>query len=111
MNAGHEHEYCIGLSTFSDVETARTVARKLVENGIVACANIVPSLHSIYRWKGNVEEGEEVLAVFKLTAARWEDFMNRLRELHPYELPEIIRLNVAGGLPDYLRWIGQSCDR
>jgi periplasmic divalent cation tolerance protein len=104
-------EYAIALSSFPDGETARKIARDLVESALVACANIVPSVQSIYFWKGNVEEGEEVLGIFKLTATRFGEFQTRLRSLHPYDVPEIIRLSISDGSPEYLRWISESCSR
>ncbi|MBV9007721.1 MAG: divalent-cation tolerance protein CutA [Verrucomicrobia bacterium] len=111
MNRKQEHDYVLALSTFPEEEMARKVARELIENAFVACANIIPSVQSIYFWQGKVEEGAEVLALFKMTAARFDDFVKKLRELHPYELPEIVRLNIDGGLPEYLRWINESCGR
>ena len=82
-----------------------------MDSALVACANIIPAVESIYYWKGKVETSAESLAIFKLTAARYSDFESRLRELHPYDIPEIVRLNIAGGSVEYLRWIGESCSR
>ena len=104
-------ELVIAFSTFPDRETAQKIARELVENAVVACANIVPSVESIYFWKDKVETSAEVFAIFKMTAARYSEFESRLRKLHPYDVPEIVRLNIAGGNPDYLRWVGESCSR
>ena len=104
-------EFVIAFSTFPDRETAQKIARELVENAIVACTNIVPSVESIYFWKEKVETSAEALAIFKMTAARYSEFESRLRKLHPYDVPEIVGLNVAEGNPDYLRWIGESCSR
>ena len=104
-------ELVIAFSTFPDRETAQKIARELVENAVVACANIVPSVESIYFWKEKVETSREVLAIFKMTAARYSEFESRLRKLHPYDVPEIVRLNIAGGNPDYFRWIEESCSR
>ena len=104
-------QFVIVLSTFPDVETARKISREIVDSALVACVNIVPAVESIYYWKGKVETSAESLAIFKLTAARYSDFESRLRELHPYDIPEIVRLNIAGGSVEYLRWIGESCSR
>ena len=104
-------ELVIAFSTFPDRETAQKIARELVENAVVACANIVPSVESIYFWKDKVETSAEVFAIFKMTAVRYSEFESRLRKLHPYDVPEIVRLNIAGGNPDYLRWVGESCSR
>jgi periplasmic divalent cation tolerance protein len=108
---GVSEEFVIAFSTFPEAEIAGKIAHELVENAIVACANIVPSVESIYFWKEKVETSAEVLAIFKMAAARYSEFESRLRKLHPYDVPEIVRLNVAGGNPDYLRWIEESCSR
>ena len=99
----------LALSTFPDAETANYIARMLVVEKFVACANIIPAIHSIYRWKGKVESGGEVIVFFKTTRDRQKAFENKLRSLHPYELPEIIYLKIDRGSPDYLRWVGESC--
>jgi periplasmic divalent cation tolerance protein len=104
-------QFIIAFSTFPDRETAQRIARELVENAIVACANIVPSVESIYFWKEKVETSAEVLTIFKMTAERYSEFASRLRELHPYDVPEIVGLSVAEGNPDYLRWVSESCSR
>jgi len=104
-------QFVIALSAFPDVETARKISRELVDSALVACANIMPAVESIYYWKEKVETSAESLAIFKLTAARFSEFESRLRELHPYDVPEIVRLNIAGGSADYLRWLGESCSR
>ena len=104
-------EAIIAISTFPDADTARKISRELIENALVACANIVPAVESLYFWKEKVEESAEVLVIFKLTAARFSEFSKRLRQLHPYDVPEVIWLDIAGGSPDYLRWIGDSCSR
>jgi periplasmic divalent cation tolerance protein len=99
----------LALSAFSDMETANNIARTLVAEKFVACANIIPAVHSIYRWKGKVEAGGEVLVFFKTTRDRQKAFQNKIRSLHPYELPEIIYLKIDKGSPDYLRWVAESC--
>jgi periplasmic divalent cation tolerance protein len=104
-------EHALALSTFPDEETARKIARELVENALAACANIVPAITSVYFWKGRIEESAEVLVVFKLATARFNEFQARLRSLHPYDVPEIVCLNIDEGLPEYLRWIADSCTR
>ena len=104
-------EFIVALSTFPDPETARKISRELVENALVACANIIPTVESIYFWKEKVETGAESFAIFKLTSARYSEFEARLRALHPYDVPELVRLNIAGGSVDYLRWIGETCSR
>jgi len=104
-------QFVIAFSTFPDVETARKISRELVDSALVACANIIPAVESIYYWKEKTETSAESLAIFKLTAARYSEFELRLRALHPYDVPEVVRLNITGGSVDYLRWIGESCSR
>ena len=104
-------QFVIAFSTFPDAETARKISRELVNSALVACANIMPAAESIYYWKEKIETSVESLVIFKLPAARYSEFESRLRALHPYDVPEVVRLNIAGGSADYLRWIGESCSR
>lgn len=103
------HEIVLAFSTFPDVETARRVVKEIVERQFAACGNIVPQIHSIYRWQGKLESGEEALAIFKVSANRYAEFQAKLRSLHPYDLPEIIFCKVDGGLPEYLQWVTENC--
>src|SRR3954469_18122337 len=97
-------EVLLALSTFPDLDTARRIVRALVEARLVACGNIIPQVESIYRWRGEIETSNEVVALFKLPAKTYSAFESKLKELHPYEIPEIVALDVARGLPEYLRW-------
>ncbi|PYJ28725.1 MAG: divalent-cation tolerance protein CutA [Verrucomicrobia bacterium] len=102
-------EILLALSTFPDAETARKISNQLVTEKFAACANILPGVESVYRWKEKIETGNETLVFFKLSEDRQAAFQERLRLLHPYEVPEIIFVSVANGLPDYLRWVAESC--
>ncbi len=95
----------IVLTTCPDAASAEHIARALVEEGLAACVNILPPMRSIYRWKGKIEDATEQLLVIKSAAARFPAIRDRLRALHPYELPEIIAVPIADGLPDYLAWL------
>jgi periplasmic divalent cation tolerance protein len=70
--------------------------------------NLVPQIESIYRWEGKLEESAEALAIIKTTTWRYDRLETRIRELHPYVIPEVIAISVQGGLPAYLDWILQS---
>ena len=96
------------FSTFPDDAKAREVARTLVGERLAACANLLPGMTSLYVWKEQTEECAEVLALFKTTRAAYPALENRLRTLHPYELPEIIALPPAAGLPAYLAWVASG---
>ncbi|MBL9185273.1 MAG: divalent-cation tolerance protein CutA [Verrucomicrobiaceae bacterium] len=93
------------LCTFPDVEKARQTGTALVEAQLAACVNLLPGIESIYRWQGAVERAGEVLAVFKTTASSWPSFEQRLRELHPYEVPEIVALRPEQVAESYARWV------
>ena len=99
----------LALSTFPDRETAQRIANQLVEEKFAACANILPVIESIYRWKGKIESGSETLVFFKVSEDRKTGFQEKLRKLHPYEVPEIIFISIADGLPEYLRWVAENC--
>jgi periplasmic divalent cation tolerance protein len=99
----------LALSTFPDAETARAISNQLVAERLAACANILPSVESTYRWKDKIESGNETLVFFKLSEDGQSAFQQKLRSLHPYEVPEIIFIPVTNGLPEYLRWVAESC--
>jgi periplasmic divalent cation tolerance protein len=97
------------LSTFPDRGKAQRIAEELVVGRYAACANVASSIDSFYWWKDEVETANEVLVFFKTTAARFDSFKEKLHELHPYDLPEIVALSVAAGSDDYLRWVEENC--
>ena len=99
----------LAISTFPDVETATRISRQLVTDKLVACANIGAPVQSIYHWQGKIDEAQETMVFFKTTAAQFEAFQAALRSLHPYDVPEVVALRVADGLPEYLRWVADSC--
>jgi len=86
-------------------EAGRQLARVLVEERLAACGSVVPAVTSVYRWQGAVEEEEEALVVLKTAADRVEALTRRTRELHPYDVPEILALPVSAGNPAYLEWV------
>jgi periplasmic divalent cation tolerance protein len=99
----------LALSTFPNAEIARRISNQLVSERFAACANIFPSVESIYRWKEKIESGNETVVFFKVSENRQPAFQDKLQSLHPYDVPEIIFLPVADGLPEYLRWVAQNC--
>lgn len=97
------------LITAPDLETARRLARELVEARAAACANLVPGLTSIYRWQGVVQEDAEVLLVVKSSAERLSELERIVARVHPYEVPEIVALHPAAVEGRYLSWwLGQT---
>jgi periplasmic divalent cation tolerance protein len=99
----------LAISTFPDAEIARRISNQLVSERFAACANILPAVESIYRWKEKIESGNETLVFFKLSEDRQSAFQHKLQSLHPYEVPEIIFIPVSGGLPHYLHWVAEVC--
>jgi periplasmic divalent cation tolerance protein len=104
-----DQKILLALSTFPDCETGQRISNQLVTEKFAACANILPAVESIYRWKEKIETGSETLVFFKVSEDRQLAFQERLRSLHPYEVPEIIFIPVFSGLPDYLRWVAENC--
>lgn len=98
--------YRIVLVTCASIAEARKIARKVVEKKLAACANILPGVESIYRWKGKVERAREVLMILKTSAARLPELEREVKRLHSYDVPEFIVLPIAAGSKEYLRWIG-----
>ena len=96
------------LCTCPDADTARRLAGALVGERLAACVNLLPGVRSVYRWQGEVHEDQEVLLVVKTTRARLDALTERIRPLHPYELPEVVAVDIAGGLPAYLAWIAEE---
>ena len=99
----------LAISTFPDAGTADRIAHTFIAEKFAACANIIPAVHSIYRWKDKIETAGEVIVLFKTTPDRQAAFQEKLRSLHPYEVPEIIFVPVVTGLSDYLRWVAENC--
>ena len=95
-------------STIGKIQDARKIANTLVEEQLVACVNIIQKTESIYRWKDKIENDEEVLIVAKTVDANVKKTIQRIKQLHSYELPDIIVLPIIGGLKDYLDYIANE---
>ncbi|TLX22989.1 divalent-cation tolerance protein CutA [Thermomonas fusca] len=91
-----------------DTTTAGRIAEALVEERLAACVNLLPGLQSVYRWRGKLQRDAEVLLLIKTTRARYPALQARLPQLHPYELPELLAVESAAGLPAYLQWVVES---
>jgi len=100
-----ETDICAVLTTAPDEEVAATLARTLVEERLAACVNVIPGARSIYRWEGALQDDSEVVLVIKSQRNRSGALAARIKDLHPYELPEVVVLPVSGGSEPYLDWI------
>jgi len=96
------------LTTAGSEAEARKIAQMLVERRLAACVNIVGPIHSVYRWKGALESAAEHLLIIKTTAAAFPRVRDAIRELHSYELPECVMINLEEGGEEYLKWIEES---
>lgn len=98
-------ETLLVLTNCPDEEVANTIALAVVEARLAACVNILPRAQSVYRWQGKVESATEIPVFIKSTATSYPALEKLIRQHHPYEVPEIIALPVAHGLPAYLNWV------
>jgi periplasmic divalent cation tolerance protein len=100
--------FYVVLVTTKDQSEAKRIVEQLVSEKFVACANIVPSVSSTYWWKGKIEHADEALVVMKTSNEKLERLIARIKELHSYEVPEILALPIEHGLPEYLKWLKES---
>jgi periplasmic divalent cation tolerance protein len=100
--------YIVCLVTIDDPAKAANIARILVEKHLAACVNIIPEIQSIYSWKGQICDEKERLMIMKTRRSLFNELQAAVKELHPYEVPEIIAVGIEHGLPEYLQWINDS---
>lgn len=98
-------EHLVVMNTCPDSETAGRIAADLVDRRLAACVQVLPGLQSYFHWDGEVDRAEEHLLLIKTSSVSYPALEQRILELHPYELPEIIGVPVSKGLPEYLSWI------
>ena len=101
-------EALVALITAPSSEEGEAIACALVEEKLAACVNVIPSVTSIYRWRGELQKEGEVLLVVKSRRGLFDRLAARVRELHSYQVPEIIALPVILGDEDYLRWLSEA---
>lgn len=101
MKEGH----IVVLSTASSSDEAARIAKAVVEEGLAACVNIIQGVRSIYIWKDKLYDEHEALSVYKTRTELFERLEARIKELHSYEVPEVIALTAGKGSPEYLGWI------
>lgn len=98
----------IVYTTIDNIQDARRIAQTLVEEEIVACVNIIPNVESIYRWKGNIENDDEIILIAKTVDDNVKKTIQRIKQLHSYDVPDIIVLPIIGGLKEYLDYISNG---
>lgn len=101
-------EYRTVYITTADQDEARRIGRELVNARLAACANIVPAIESIYRWQGEIHDDSETLLVAKTTQAQMEKLIEKVKQLHSYEVPCITSWTIREANPEYLAWIDEQ---
>src|SRR6478752_435845 len=101
-------EVIVVLTNLPDRETAQKLAQTLVARRLAACVNVLAECTSVYRWKGAIENAAEVPVLIKTRAGRYAEVEAAIRELHPYELPEIVAVPVLRGFEEYLQWVADE---
>lgn len=100
--------YVVCLVTIDDIDKAVQMAKTLVNKRLVACVNVMAEIRSIYSWQGRVCDEKEWLMIMKTRRELFPELQAAVKELHPYDVPEIISLPIDQGLPEYLRWVDES---
>src|SRR2546422_8113605 len=103
-----DNDVILVLSTASSEKEAVTIAQALVDQELAACVNIVPAIRSLYRWKGKIWNEVENMMFIKTTSAQFEELKKTLKDLHSYELPEVLAVKIDDGEKNVLNWIGSA---
>jgi periplasmic divalent cation tolerance protein len=101
-------EALIVFTSFANEADAARVARTLVEERLIACANLLPGARSIYRWEQGVRDEPEIVVLMKTRKQDWTALLSRLHELHPYTTPEGVAVRIAAGAPKYMAWLDEA---
>ena len=99
------------LVTVGDKETGLVLVRKVVEERIAACGNLIPGVTSVFEWDGSIQEEGEVLLILKTSADLVSRLVDRVAELHIYDVPEVLVLGVEGGYEPYLKWVHEQTNQ
>ena len=110
MKENIQAEDIVIIITTPSEDLAVTIARALVETRLAACANIIKGVRSIYSWQGRIEDDTEVLMIVKTRRELFDQLKTKVKELHSYEVPEIIALPIVAGSDDYLKWLRDSTE-
>ena len=97
------------LVTAKNVREANKIANKLIETKLIACANVIKGVHSIFRWKGKVDKANEALLILKSQKSCLPKIVKTVKKYHSYDVPEIIALQIIDGSSDYLNWVKKNC--
>ena len=101
-------EFIVVLITCAKIQEAKKIANVLVDSRLAACVNIIPGIHSIFRWEGKIDKAKEVLLIVKTKKSVFSKLVKKAKSIHSYDVPEIIALPIVSGEPSYLDWLNQS---
>ncbi len=107
-NINRQSPYQLVICTCPDEDVAINIAENVVAQKLAACVNVLPAVYSVYHWQDNVESAKENMIMIKTTKEKYASLEQVITSLHPYEVPEIIALDINSGLPEYLKWIDNS---
>jgi len=103
--------YCTVLITTKNLKEAKRIARELLELKLIACANIIKDIESLFWWDGKVQNSKEVLLVLKTKKSVFKNIVKVVKDIHSYDVPEIIALPIIAGYNSYLNWVNQSISK
>ena len=103
-------DYCIITTTFPDKESAKSMAKLLVEKRLAACVQILP-IESIYSWQGKICNENEVMLIIKTRESLFNEIADTIKQNHIYNIPQIVKLQITGGSPEYLQWIKECTEK
>lgn len=100
--------YKLVLTTCPDLASAHTIAEELVQLNYAACVNIIPTVVSVYKWQGKLEQSSECQLIIKSDEINWPNVASYINKHHPYDVPELIQLDISNASPEYLSWMGEN---
>lgn len=102
------NNYIIILCNTNSKDSAETIATYLIKESLAACVNIIPKITSIYKWQNKIENDEEYLMLIKTKKELFDKVKEKIQILHPYEVPEIISIDISNGNSEYLKWLNNN---
>ena len=105
MSTVNQTEILLVMTTITNIDTGKLLARQIVGEQLAACCNIVPTVTSVYRWQNELCEEQECLLIIKTSQSRFNTLREFIKKQHPYETPELIALPITAGSQEYLSWV------
>jgi len=101
-------ELCVAMTTARTPDEGRRIAQTLVGLGLATCVNVLPGARSVYRWQGAIEEASEAVVLIKTSRDLAAQVRDAVRQVHSYDLPELVVVPIVDGCPDYLAWLAEG---